>query len=807
MLVKNPGFTVVAALTLALGIGVNSAIFSIVNAALFKPLPVAAPDELVAVYNTKQDAFLSHQPLAYPDYEDFRDRSQVFEGLIGYSFIPLVLDMGDEDVPIMGEIVTENYFATLGIEAMRGRIFQYEEDRSPGTNPLAVLSHATWQRRFGADTQIVGRQIHINGNSFTIIGITPPEFTGLTLGITPELWVPMGMSATLRADDPDRLKKRDSRWMFVMGRLKRGRTAAQANAELGIIASQLEQQYPESNKGRTVKVMPASQIRILPGVDTALYATSLVLMAVVGLVLLIACANVANMLLARAASRRKEMALRLALGARRGRIIRQLLTEGLLLSLLGGALGLLAALWSNSLLTSMQTQFSLPVQLSFGLELDARVMGFTFAASMLTALLFGLAPALEASRTELISALKDEGGAVTGGRSKGRFRNLLVVAQVSLSVLLLIAAGLFVRSLQKANDITPGFESKNVATASFNASLRGYSREQGETFYRQLRDRINNLPGVESVSYASHVPLSFEIRTTGTAAEGNDSAPEDEWPELDTATVGPDYFDTLRIPILSGRGFLETDTAQTKKVVVVNETLAGQFWPGQESLGKRLRFEKEEGYYEVIGVARVGKYRTLGEQPRPYVYKPLLQAYESSQTLLVRVAGETSPALAAIRQEARQLDSRVPVINLQTLEEKISVSLLIPRIGAGLFGLFGLLGLSLAVAGIYGVIAYTVSQRRHEIGIRIALGARPADILKLVIRQGMRLTIIGMIIGLLAAALLTGSLSAVLYGISPVDLITFTGVSLILAAVAMLACYIPARRATRVDPMKALRYE
>jgi predicted permease len=804
---KNPGLALLAVMTLALGIGVNTALFSVVNAFLFKPLPVAEPERLVAVYNFEKNEFIAHTPLAYPDFADVRARNQVFDEMIGYALAPLALERGAENQAIIGELVTGNYFSTLGVRAAYGRLLRADDDRTRGAHPLAVLNYATWQRRFGGDSGVIGQTVRLNGHVFTIIGVAPAGFNGLTRGLAAELWVPMQMTAALRANDPERLARRDSRWLNVIGRLKPGATLAQAQANLELLGRQLWEEFPTTNQGRAITGVAATQVRVLPDVDKILYAVSGVLMAVVGLVLLIACANIANLLLAQATARRKELAVRLALGASRARLVRQLLTESLLLAVAGGALGLLAAAGSNRLITNLLNagRLPLPIQFDLGLSLDWRVFGFALLAAFGTAVIFGLAPALQASRTELTTALKEEAGTTTGTLAKGRLRSALVVAQVALSLVLLLAAGLFVRSMQQAHRIEPGFETRGVATAAFDLSLKGYNQTQGENFYRQLRERVSALPGVEAVAFASHVPLSFEMRTTRAASEGRDAVPEKEWPEVDAATVGPGYFETLRIPLLRGRAFTEQDG--NRSVAVINETLAQQFWPGQDALGKRLRAGGRKDYYEVIGVARTAKYRTLGEEPRPYLYEPLTTNYLPGQTVLARVAGDPRQVLAALRSEARQLDDQVTIISLRTLEEAAGASLLLPRAGATLFSLFGLLGLLLAVTGIAGVIAYHVSQRTHEIGIRLALGAQPRDILALVVGQGMRLVGIGAALGLGLAALLTRFLAAGLYGISPLDPVAFVGVPLLLGGVALLACYFPARRAAKVDPLIALRHE
>jgi predicted permease len=816
MLAKNRGFTAVAVLTLALGIGLNAAIFSVVNAVLFRPLPVAAPEQLVGLYNLEPREFISHTPIAYPDYRDLRDSAKSFDGLMGYALTPLALERGDESELVFGETVTGNYFTTLGVKPHAGRLFTQDDDLNRGAHPVVVLSHAAWQQRFGGDAGIVGREIRLNGHPFTVVGVTAPKFTGLLRAIAPELWVPMAMRTALHApttvnvedkaiQDVDLLDNRGRRWMWVMGRLKPGVTIEQADAEVRSIGKRLAEVYPDTNKDRTVGLLPASDVKILPGVDKVLYGTSFVLMGVVGLVLLVASANVANMLLARATARRKEMALRLALGGSRGRLVRQLLTESLLLALAGGAAGLLLAQWSNAALNGMQ--LPLPVQLALGLTLDFRVLAFTALLATLTAVFFGLAPALHSTRTDLVVALKEEGSRSGGARSKRRLQSALVVAQVAISLVLLIGAGLSLRSLQNAHLINPGFESQGVVVAWFQPGLRGYSQPQIENYYRTLTERIRALPGVESVALASHVPLSFEIRTDRAAPEGQDTGPDREWPDVDSAQVGPGYFATMRIPIVRGRDFAEHDNANSPCVVIANETLARRFWPNEEALGKRVRIDREKPYCTVMGVARDGKYRTLGEEPRGYLYFALLQNYPKSAGVVVRAAGPAAQMASLVRREARLLDEKVPVSSVRPLEEVISVSLLLPRSGATLFGLFGVLGLTLACVGLYGVLAFLVSQRTHEIGIRMALGAQSADILKLVVGHGLALTLVGVGIGVAGAAALTRAIAVLLYGVSSTDAATYVGVSLLLLLVALAACWIPARRASRVDPIVALRYE
>lgn len=807
MLRKNPGFTMVAVLTLALGIGANTAIFSVINAVLFRPLPVEAAHELVDVYNASPGEMFEYAPLAYPDYIDFRDNNKTLSGLLGFAPNFLALERNGESEMISVEAVTGNYFDVLGVKPVLGRTFDTDQDKTPGGNPFVVLSYTTWQQKFGGDPAVVGKTVRLNGNLLTIVGVAPRNFFGLMRGLSPGLWIPVTMDATLHLGDP--LEDRGSQWLFVTGRLKPGTSAAQTRAEIRTIADRLVQQYPKTNKNRTAEILPASQVKIMPEVDGALYATSYVVLAFVGLILLIACANLAGMLLARASVRRKEIALRLALGAGRFRLIRQLLTESLLLSLLGGALGLLLTmLFDGAVSRALQEMhLGVPVQIGLGLNLDIRVFAFTLMAVSGATLLFGLVPAFKASDVTLNAGLKEETGGAGGGRSKHRMLKFLVVGQVAMSLLLLICAGLSLRSMRNAFRVDPGFKADGVIAASFYPSLAGLKTEQAAAFYKELSERIRSMPGVQSVGLGERLPLTFAIQVSRCAPQGKDTGPIEQWSYVDKSGAGPGYFQTMQIQILQGREFAEKDTSSAPLVVIVNQTLANLFWPGQDAIGRKVRFGADDKYSEVVGVARDGKYRTLGEQGRPFVYRPVEQQGNPDLTLLARVAGDPRPVFTALREGAREIDSKVPVMQLQSLEERISVSLLLPRAGASLFGMLGMLGLVLAAVGLYGVIAYTTSQRTHEIGIRMALGAKPREILRLILRQGLILAGAGIAAGLAGALAMTRVLSVMLYGISATDTLTFAGISFFLLLVSVLASYLPAQRAMRVDPMVALRHE
>jgi putative ABC transport system permease protein len=809
MLRRTPGFTAIAVLTLGLGIGANTAIFSFIDAVLYKPLPVKSPEQIVDIYNFegKNDIDINYIPLSFPDYKDLRDQNQSFDSLLAFAETGVAIQTAEESQIVPAELVTENYFETLGVVPVLGRTFDPSTKHAPGDDPEIVLSYMTWQRRFSGDPNIVGKALIINGSSLTVIGVAPPEFLGSFRGVSPDIWLPVSMDAALHLGDP--ADDRGSNWLWSLGRLKRGVTVAQAQAELITIAARLEKEYPKSNKDRSIRILRADQVKFLPDVDNAVSATSYVLLGLVGLVLLIACANLTGMLLARAAGRSKEIAVRMALGAGRLRLIRQMLTESLLLSLLGGLCALLLTLAFNRALTRLLESINLPfpIHIALGLNVNGRVLAYTVAVVIGTTLLFGLIPALRASRGSIPSAMNEQGRSSTGSRRKHRTLGVLVVAQIAISLLLLICAGLSVRSLRNAYRVSPGFDPAGVATATFMPSMTGYTNAQINSFYQQLGDRLRPLPGVSSLSFAGSLPLNLTIQVTACAPQGKDTQPLDKWQHLDRSGVAPNYFATMRVPILRGREFTEQDTATAPPVVIVNEATAKQFWPGQNPLGQKVRFGGEEKYWEVVGVARDGKYRTLGEAQRPFVYRALLQDDSTDRILIVRIAGDPRPVMGEIREIARQLDGKIPMLRLQTLEERTAISLLLPKTGAALFGLFGLLGLVLASVGLYGVISYTASQRTHEIGIRMALGARPRQILELIIRQGLTLAAFGIVVGLAGALAITRVLAVILYGVSAQDPVTFAGISLVLLFIAMLACYVPARRAMSVDPMVALRYE
>ena len=818
-LLKRPAFTGIALLTLALGIGANSTIFSLVNATLMRRLPVSHPENLVYVYHGNPGSVFS-----YPDYSELRDQNQVFDGMIAWGGITTSLNSNDQTDLESGAIVSGNFFQVLGVQAELGRLITPEDDRTPGAHPVTVISHGLWQRRFGSDPKVIDRQLLLNGQSFTIIGVTPPGFNGAQLGSVRNIYVPMMMQAVMRPPragysgemNPDLLKVRRNRWLFSIGRLKPGVTPQQAQAALTAIAKQSEQAFPE-NRGRTVALF-ALNGGDDPATRRQMSSVATLLMSVVGAVLLIACANVANLLLARGSARSKEIAVRLAIGANRRRIVRQLLTESVLLAVVGGSIGLLLAWWTAAALKAAPPPpGALPIAPDFAI--DIRVLLFTFGLSMLAAIVFGLAPALRTSRPELVSALKDEALAPSERGRRFSLKSMLVVTQVALSLVLLIAAGLFLRSLQRAQAIDPGFDAQKVLTIPLNINLLRYTTTQGREFYRQVIEHVESVPGVESASLARVVALSGGASVRSLLLEGREG-PDNQFRSegsgmgasadansINSNVVGQKYFQTMGIGFSRGRDFNSQDAADRPKVVIVNDAFVRRHSPNEEVLGRRISFNGAAGpWQEIVGVVHDSKYLAIGESPTPVAYLPLQQNHETGMTLHVRGANPSSIA-AAIRSEVQALEKNLPVSNPAPVSESINNSLYAARMGAILLGVFGSLALLLAAVGLYGVMSFSVARRTRELGIRMALGAQAADVFRLVLRQGMILVLSGIALGLVAAAMVTRLLTSFLYGISATDAVTFASIPVILAPVALVACYLPARRATKVDPLVALRYE
>ncbi len=804
-MMARPLLSALAIVSLALGIGVNSSIFSIVNAFLLRDLPAADPERLVAVYTSAPSDGFRYSTSSLPDYRDLREQNDVLVDLAANSVFIGTLDTQEGTELLLGEVVSGNFFAVLGLQPTVGRDFLPEEDETAGSHPVVMLGHGFWQQRWGGDPQVVGRSLKLNGKSLTIVGVTPPELSGTFPGFEANFWLPMQMYDTL--SEYKALEVRDFRSFFLTGRLRDGISIDQAQAQLGSIATRLAADHPESNEGREVTVVRKREVTINPEFDASIFGVAGLLMAIVALVLLIASSNIANLLLARANDRRKEISIRLAVGASRGRLMRQLLTESLLLALVGGALGLLFALATTRFLVGFKPP--LPVPLSLDLGLDLRVFLFTLALAVATGVLCGLAPAIQASKPDLVTTLKD--GSATLGRGYGKLgaRNLLVVSQVVVSTVLLIGAALFLRSLGNAQSVDPGFSLRNGVVADFSLGLgTRYSEEEGRNFLRQLVERVGALPGVRSTAVAGHLPLGVKVISEPVQIDGQPAAKDSDRPKVDLVQVGPGYFATLGIlPLVEGREFKWHDDRDAPGVVIVNATAARRFWPEDSAIGQRLRIGDGGERLEVVGVTRDGKYRTLGEEPRAFVYRPYLQDYSSSMALVVDSAVDEQEALHAVRRELEAMDPNLPIFEIKTMSQHLGIMLFPARIGAWLLVAFGLLGLVLASVGLYGVVAYSVSKRTREVGIRMAIGANRWQILLLVVREGMVLVAVGMALGIGCALMGSRLLTTLLYGIGANDPLTFLGVPSLLAAVALLANLLPARRATRVDPMVALRYE
>lgn len=800
MLLKRPGLSSIAIVTLALGIGANTAIFSLVNTVLLRPLPIDRPEQLVSL-NSDSPGGNNVPTLSYPNYRDFRDRNDVLAGLLCYRFAPISLSNNGVNERMWAYLVSGNYFDLLGVKPALGRFFTQQDDKAPGAHPVAVITYNCWKNRFAGDTDVIGRNVIVNGRSYSIIGVAGEGFHGSEISYMPEMWFPMMMLGQIEPGS-DYLENRDNANFFVQGRLNPGVTTQQAETQLKTIAAELAREYPNENENKTITLSP-------PGLFGAFLRGPIVgfagvLMAVVGLVLLLACTNLANLLLARATERRKEIAIRLAIGAGRGRLIRQLLTESVLLAGCGGVLGLGLAYWVVDAMMAFKPPMDIP--LSTQLHIDYRVLLFTAAVSLLTGVVFGLLPALQATNPDLVPALKDETS--IGGYRRSWLRNGLVVFQVSLSLLLLICAGLVLRGLQRAQFLSPGFVAQHAIEMSFDLNLQGYDGARSKQFKRNLLERVRTVPGVLSAGLSNFVPLSLNINNNNVFVEGAPQERGANIPSTMTSAASPGFVPALGVDLVEGRDFTDEDGDTRPRAAVVNETFARRFWPGQPALGKRFSLEGVTGpWTEVIGVMRDGKYFSLGEDPSPFIYVNLRPTDGSYLTLMVRTSSEPQAVIGALRNEFHQLDSNLPVYSVRTMTEHMALPLFPARVAATLLGSFGLLALILAAIGIFGVMSYAVSQRTREIGIRMALGADAARILSLVIGQGLKLILFGLGIGLVAAFAGTRLMSSLLYGVSATDSVTFALIAMLLTAVALLACYLPARRATKVDPMIALRYE
>jgi putative ABC transport system permease protein len=798
MLLKNPGFTLVAALALALGIGANTAIFSVVNAVMIRPLPYRDASRLVMVWEDNYNRGKHQNVISPANFLDWKEQSDVFEDMAAlYDTHVNLTDVADPE-ELAGQRVTLNMFDLLGAQPMLGRTFE-PDDAQPGRQDSVILSYGLWQRRFGGDKEIVGKTIKLNTRTFTIIGVMPPDYQlfvkqGSITGDRAEIWMP------ILFDNDARVRR--GRFATAVARLKDGVTLQQAQSQMTSLAASLEKQYPEFNTAWGVNLVPFRE-QFTGEIRPAL----LVLLGAVAFVLLIACANVANLLLARAASRQKEMAIRLAIGASRARIIRQLLIESTALAFLGGAAGLLLAMWGVDALFALGPKELLPTG---GARLNLIVLGFTMLVSLLTGLIFGLAPAMEASRPNLNEALKEGGkAAVSGGRSH-RLRNLFVIAEVAMALVLLVGSGLLIKSFARLQSVNPGFNPKNMLTVRVSLPFAKYRGEgKSEQFFRDALARVRQIPGVHSASAVNFLPFAGSGAATRFNVVGRPAPPPGEEPIVDSRVCDADYFQTMGIPLIKGRTFNEREQTVTSHVVIINETMAREMFPDQDPLGQRLVIEMMDNPppCEIIGVVGDVKHTGLDGEVRAMSYWPHVELAYPFMTLVARTDGDPLNYVAAVRREVQALDNDQPIASVYTMEQLMSESVARARFSTTLLAIFAGVALILAAVGIYGVMSYAVTQRTHEIGIRMALGADNRAVMRMVIRQGMTLAVIGVATGLAASFALTRLMATLLFGVSATDPTTFIAIALVLTAVALGACFVPARRATRVDPMVALRYE
>jgi macrolide transport system ATP-binding/permease protein len=804
MFARNPGFTAIAVLSLALGIGANSAIFSLADALLLRPLPIRDPGAVVTIGTAPPDS--PYGGVSYANYRDFRDRLRSFDGVAAYTFSTWGVATSAKDAARMrmGLFVSGNFFQVLGVEPALGRGFSRDEGQAPGRDAVVVLSHEFWKTHFAASPSAIGQSIRINGIDFTVVGVAPEKFTGIERYVRPAMFVPLMMKQRLDASKDDPLEKRGDHGLTVKARLRPGASIETARAELATVWRGLQRQYPEENRGRIAAVKTEIQVRYQEYVYDAVMVSFL--MGLVALVLIIACANVANLLLARARSRSREIAIRLALGAGRLRLIRQMLLESAMLALMGGLLGIAFAYGGIRFLQGIQIPTDLPVVI--GVQLDHRVLLFSLFAALATALLFGLAPALHSTRTDLVPALK-AGGQGARGKRRTMGRNALVIGQVALSMALLVAAGMLVDAVRKTATLNPGFRTDHVLTMEFDTALVRYTDAQTRTFYREIRDRARALPGVRSVAMSCYIPFSPNGVVKTVVPEGYQFPKGVESAPIGAAVVDENYFDTMKTAIIRGRGFTAGDKDGARRVAVVNAEFAKTYWPKQDPIGKRFRLNDGQGpWVEVVGLTKTNKYWFIAEPPIQYFYLPFAQEAASRMSLIVETAGDPGAVAAPLREAVRSLDPNQPIYNVRTLssfyqQRAISTVAMLTQMVAAM----GLLGLTLALVGLYGLIAYSVSRRTQEIGIRMAIGATKAEVVRMVLRQGLALVLSGMLAGGAISFALARLLTAALAGLGAPNPITYVVVPVALVLITLAACYIPARRASLIDPIRSLRYE
>src|SRR5215472_4417130 len=808
---KSPGFAIIAILTLALGIGANTAIFTVVNAVFFHSIPVQDPKNVVQIFTVDQRKILgltsnNNFPDSYPNAVDIQSRSRAFSGVAISTFAPVSMTIQGQPDQYFSNLVTGNFFDVLGVRAALGRTFRPEEDRELGAGPVVVLNYGFWQRKFAGDHNVIGQNVLINGQGFTIIGVAPNGFQGISVIGGPDMWIPMSMHDQILTGFTKVLfNERRFLGFNAVARLKEGVRTEQARAELQTIASDLEQAYPLANKGRSFTTQPILESSISPNQRGAFQRAGALMMTVVGIVLLVACFNIANLLLARASGRKREISIRAALGASRARIVTQLLTEAVMLALAGGVLGLGLAFVGRDVMWRFRPP-ALPAG-SMDLSLDWHVLVFTMFIAVGTGVIFGLVPALQSSRPDLVSELKERAGGDLRKGSRFNVRDVLISLQVAVCLIALVGAGLFLLSLRNAQTMDPGFDTRNLAMLTFDLGAMNYDTARAREFERRALEMAQNTPGVKAATMANTIPLFLGGFGRTLFREGEDTNSGQSGKVSQVSVISPEYLQAMGIPMVRGQVFDSTVREDSPRVAIVNETAAKLIWPSQDPIGKRFKFFKDNDFTQVIGIAHDSKYNTLGEDPVPYIYTPLVQNPQPAVTLFFRSKADPRSVLSTVRSQIQQMDRNLPVTNVWPIGEVISQSLWAASFGASLLTVFAMIAMALCAVGIYGVVGYSVGQRIREFGIRLALGAQPGDVLLMVLRSSAIIMAIGLGAGLMAAYALARLVTTFLFGVNTNSPVAFLAMALILAAVGIIASYIPARRAAKVDPMVALHYE
>jgi predicted permease len=806
-----PTFTIIAVVALGLGMAVNTTVFSVINGLLLRPLPVPHPEQ-IAVLAMEQPGMSGFQRFSYPDYQDISRDTNVFSDVLAYRITLTAMSADRKVDQCILTRVSGNYFSTLGIHAAAGRLILPSEGQAPGADPVLVLGYSYWKKRFAGDSQVIGKHVEVNGHAVTVVGVAPQGFQGAYAILDSDGYVPLSAAIGSKGMTENSVEQlwtqRGDRSLSLLGRLKSDVSLEQAKASLAVVAQQISERYPATDKGMKISAFPEKLARPDPDPDNALPKMAAAFTILSALVLLVACFNIANVLLVRATVRQREMGIRAALGAGRWRLVRQHLTESLLLALLGGGAGLVLANWAAGFLSSLPLGTNLPI--TFNFEPDLRVYVYALASVLLSAVVVGLIPALRVARYDVNSVLREGGRTASEGRRRHMARNALVVAQLAGSLLLLIVAGLFVRSLDKAQQMYLGFDPNHVLNFSLDVQQVGYDKTRGEEFYRQVDERIRAIPGVVSVAQAFVVPMGVVSADGPVTVEGRPVEPGEHVPTVMYNDITPSYFDTLRIPVLHGRTFTDADNEKAPAVAIINQTMAKRFWSNENVLGKRFSIKGPAGpFIEVVGVVQDGKYKSVVEDPTPFFYLPLRQVYVDFRIVHVRTSLPSEKLQHDIESSLHALAPDIPLKEMQTMLQALQGinGFFFFRFGAQLTGTMALLGLILAVVGVYSVVSYAAAQRTHEIGIRMALGAAPQDILRMVLRQSVVIVGAGLAVGVAAAFAGTRAIASFIVGVRPTDAATFVTVVVLLAVIALIACWIPARRATRVNPLVALRYE